>query len=79
MINDRTAWIFAVIVRAGDVHEIIKPEMFFGIAADFNNFFRVGNLDGDFTAKFRRFGDEITEFSFDFIGGFESGHGFKFF
>ena len=57
MINQRPARVFAVIINAGDVHEIVEPQLGFGEAADFRDLLRVGQLDRDFAAKLLRLGD----------------------
>jgi hypothetical protein len=56
MINDRPARVFAVIIEAADVHEVIEAQ-FLREFAHFDDSFRVGQLDCDFAAKLRRFGD----------------------
>ena len=57
MINDRPARVFAVIVQAADIHEVIEPQFLFGESAHFGDVFRVGEFDRDFTMKLGRFGD----------------------
>ena len=57
MINHRPARVVAVIVHAADVHEVIEIQIALRVAADLGDLLRVGNLEGDFAAKLRRFGD----------------------
>ncbi len=75
MINHRPARVFAIIVHAADVHEIIEVQFRFCEVADFDDLPGVADFERDFATKFRRFGDQITELGFDFLGGFEGGHG----
>jgi len=74
MINYRPARVFAVVVEAADVHEIIEAQRFLGEFANFRDSFRVGELDGDFAAKLRRFGERFPESSFELIGEVERVH-----
>jgi hypothetical protein len=71
MIDHHPARIFTVIIHTGDINEVIKAKLLLREAANFGNLFRVGNFQGNFAAKLRRFGDEVTELGLDFIGGFE--------
>jgi len=41
MINERPARVFAVVVEAADVHEIIEAQVLFGEFANFRDSFRV--------------------------------------
>ena len=64
MINDRPARVFAVIVHTAHVHEIIETQLLFGEFTDFDDALGVADLEGDFAAKFRRFGDDRAKLGF---------------
>ena len=75
MINDRPARVFAVIIETADVHETIEAQFLPGEFANFRDAFRVGELDGDFAAELRRFGERVPELGLELIGEAERCHG----
>ena len=68
MINERPARVFAIVVEAADVHEVIEAQFLFGEFANLRDSFRVGGLEGDFAAKLRRFGEHVPESGGELFG-----------
>lgn len=77
VIHDRPTRVVAIVVNARNVHEIIEPQFLLRERADFHDAFGLGEAQGDFAAKLRRLGNQISEPGFELFGEVEGVHSWK--
>src|SRR5207249_553582 len=77
MVDQRKSWVFAVIIDAGDIDEVVEPEVCFGEGANLGNSPRHENLAGHLATKLHWIRKRIAKLGFELLREVQSVH-FRF-
>src|ERR1051326_9199 len=61
VVNDRESRVLAVVIDAGDVHQVIKSQVSLCEGANLRDLLRIAESERDFPAKLGRFRDIVAE------------------
>ncbi len=75
MIYKRKARLFSVIIDAGDVDQVVKPEDLLRVPANFPDSLRGFERQTDFATKLNRFRKAVLKLGPELVGKIEWGHG----
>lgn len=77
LVNEGEPGLFAVIIDRGEIHEVIKPEFFFGERANLDDSLLVFDCQCQFSAKLDRSGDKLSKMFNEFVSQISGAHSFQ--